>query len=72
MKPYIIQQLRHETQHIPQTHTNYGTLKACNENVSFQTILRDHGFKQLHHACKWSYGMGAFILQKSESTQRKI
>ena len=72
MKPYIIQQLRHEIQYIPQTYTNYGTSKSCNVNVSFQTILQDHGFKQLHHACKWSYGRVVFILQKSESTQRKI
>jgi len=72
MKPYIILQLWHETQHILQTYTNYGTSKACNVNASVQTILQDYGFKQLHHACKWSYGRVAFILQKSESTQRKI
>ena len=72
LKPYIIQQLYHKSRIIPQTYKSYSILIACKVNASVQTILQDHGFKQLHHACKWSQGRVVFMLQKSELTKRKI
>jgi len=72
LKPHIIQQLYHKSQIIPQTYKKCSMLIACNVNTSLQTILQDHGFKQLHHACKWSQDRVAFILQKSELNKRKI
>ena len=56
LKPYIIQELYHTNHVIPQTSINYSLLIVCNFNAYLQTIIQDHGFKKLHHVCKWSQG----------------
>jgi len=61
LKPYIIQQLYHKIELIPQTYINYVFQIACTVNAYLQTIIQDHALKKLHHACKWSQdGMAMF------------
>jgi len=71
LKPYIIQQLYYKSEFIFQTYINYTFLMACTVNAHLQTILQDHGYKQLHHACKWSQGRVAMFCKHQNFQKEK-
>ena len=67
-KPYIIQQLYHKHDVIPQTFINYSLVITCHFDAYLQTIIKDHGFKKLQIIS----GPGGSILQTPELSRRKM